>query len=196
MKAVEMDNRVEALLFASGEPVSIEKIAECSELKVAQVERSIERLEERYKETALHILQVGKGKYQISTRAEQASFIKKLLLQKKDAPLSQAALEVLSIVAYNEPVTRNFVEQIRGVDSSGVINTLIQKKLLEEAGRMDLPGRPIAYKTTPGFLRCFSLSDRDELPVIDDLIEQFSAQEQTTPIESAEGGLYQQGEIS
>ena len=78
--------------------------------------------------------------------------------------LSQAALEALTIVAYNQPVTKAFVEQVRGVDSSGVINSLVEKELLEEAGRLDLPGRPVAYKTTANFLRCFQIESLSELP--------------------------------
>lgn len=177
MKASEMDCRVEALLFASGEPLDKEKIAECADLTAVEVERTLERLTERYKSTSLQILEVGKGKYQLTTRKEMSSFIKRLLDQKKDAPLSQAALEVLAVIAYHQPVTRGFVEQIRGVDSSGVINTLVQKNLLEEAGRMDLPGRPIAYRTTTGFLRCFSLSDLEDLPPIEELLSFFETNE-------------------
>lgn len=83
---------------------------------------------------------------------------------KKNTALSPAALEVLTIVAYNQPVTKSFVEQVRGVDSSGTVNSLVDKKLLTEAGRLDLPGRPIAYKTTDAFLRAFQISSLEELP--------------------------------
>ena len=89
-----------------------------------------------------------------------------LLDLRKNTPLSQAAFEVLAVIAYNQPVTKSFVEQVRGVDCSGVIATLCQKKLIEEKGRLDLPGRPLVYGTTPDFLRCFSISSLDELPEI------------------------------
>lgn len=194
MKATEMDNRVEALLFASGDPISIEKLAECAGLKGTQVEQSLERLEERYLPTALQIMQVGKGHFQITTRAEHGAHIKYLLDERKDAPLSSAALEVLAIVAYNEPVTKSFIEQVRGVDSSGVVTNLLQKNLLEEAGRMDLPGRPIAYKTTPNFLRCFSLGDLEDLPPVDMLFNQFVAEEKGSNEDSSQVNFYSQEE--
>ena len=90
--------------------------------------------------------------------------IRDVLELRKNTPLSPAAFEVLAVIAYNQPVTKSFVEQIRGVDCSGVIATLCQKKLIEEKGRLDLPGRPLIYGTTPDFLRCFSISSLDELP--------------------------------
>ena len=87
---------------------------------------------------------------------------------KRRTPLSAAALEVLAVVAYNQPVTKSFIEQVRGVDCSGVISTLLEKNLIEESGRLELPGRPLLYSTTKNFLRCFSLSSLDELPELPD----------------------------
>ena len=87
-----------------------------------------------------------------------------MLEVKKNAPLSNAAFEVLAVIAYNQPVTKAFVEQVRGVDCSGVISTLCQKRLVEEKGRLELPGRPLVYGTTPEFLRCFGVESLDELP--------------------------------
>lgn len=92
--------------------------------------------------------------------------IRTLLDLKKDAPLSNAAMEVLAVIAYNEPVTKNFVERVRGVDCSGVVNTLLARGLIEERGRLDLPGRPMQYATSPNFMRCFGLESMGELPTV------------------------------
>ena len=119
------------------------------------------------------------GSYQLATKEELATFIKAALEIKKNSVLSPAAMEALTIVAYNQPVTKGFVEHVRGVDSSGVVNSLVDKGLLAEAGRLDLPGRPIAYKTTDNFLRCFRLSSLDDLPPIPDKQEQITIDEIT-----------------
>lgn len=112
--------------------------------------------------------------YQLSTRAEYSGYIKTALENKRTATLSPAAIEVLTIVAYNQPVTKAFIEHIRGIDSSSIVNTLVEKDLLEEAGRLDVPGRPISYKTTNTFLRCFQLSSISELPPLPSHNEQVS----------------------
>ena len=103
-------------------------------------------------------------KYQLCSKMDFADSIRKVIEVKKNTPLSQAAFEVLAIIAYNQPVTKAFIEQIRGVDCSAVISNLCQKSLIEEKGRLDLPGRPLIYGTTPEFLRCFCISSLDELP--------------------------------
>ncbi|MDE5577553.1 MAG: SMC-Scp complex subunit ScpB, partial [Oscillospiraceae bacterium] len=103
------------------------------------------------------------------------------------------AMEVLTIIAYNQPVTKGFVEHVRGIDSSSVVNSLVEKNLLEEAGRLDVPGKPIAYKTTPAFLRCFQLSSLDDLPALPDSDGQVSfdeiliAKDETEPAETEDG---------
>ena len=117
--------------------------------------------------SALRIVKLG-GQYQMSTRDEFAPIIRTLLDLKKDAPLSGAAMEVLAVIAYNEPVTKNFIERVRGVDCSGVVNTLLARGLIEERGRLDLPGRPMQYATSPNFMRCFGLESMGELPEIPD----------------------------
>ena len=123
------------------------------------------------------------------TRSDYSEYVRRVLEVKKNAPLSQAAFEVLAVVAYNQPVTKAFVEQVRGVDCSGVVNTLCQKGLLEEKGRLDLPGRPLLYGTTDEFLRCFSVSSLDELPSLphddnESANEDESADKDDTDIES------------
>ena len=155
----------EAILFASGEPVEASRIAEALEVETETVEGALwelsRALDER--ESGICLLRLG-SKYQLVSRKEYAQEIRNVLDIKKNIPLSPAAFEVLAIVAYNQPVTKAYVEQIRGVDCSGVISTLCQRGLLEERGRLDLPGRPLLYGTTPNFLRCFCLSSLSDLP--------------------------------
>lgn len=155
----------EAILFASGEPLEISRISEALELDSETVSGALWELARSLDErgSGICLLRLG-SKYQLCSRVEYAQQVRAVLDIKKNAPLSPAALEVLAVVAYNQPVTKAYVEQIRGVDCSGVISTLCQKGLLEEKGRLDLPGRPLLYGTTPDFLRCFCLSSLSELP--------------------------------
>ena len=101
---------------------------------------------------------------QLCSRRCYEDRITAVLAARKNAPLSGAAVEVLAIIAYNQPVTKGFVEQVRGVESGQIVNNLVEKALVEEAGRLDVPGRPITYRTTPNFLRCFGISELSELP--------------------------------
>lgn len=158
---------VEALLFASGEPAEISRLCAVALLEEDALVASCEELEAFYQQSgsALTVLRLSDS-YQLAARTPFSEAIRSLLEKKKNAPLSSAALEVLAIIAYNQPVTKAFVEQVRGVDCSGVINTLCLKGLLEETGRLDLPGRPLTYGTTANFLRCFGLSDLSDLPQI------------------------------
>ena len=155
----------EAILFASGEPLECARIAEALELDMDTVSGALWELARSLDErgSGICLLRLG-SKYQLCSRVEYAQQVRSVLDIKKNAPLSPAAFEVLAVVAYNQPVTKAYVEQIRGVDCSGVISTLCQKGLLEEKGRLDLPGRPLLYGTTPDFLRCFCLSSLSELP--------------------------------
>ena len=156
---------IEAMLFAAGDPVEPVKLAEVLDIDVENVIKMLGHLEATYdeREGGLRVIRVD-GKYQICTREEYSDEVRGLLEIKKNTPLSQAAFEVLAIVAYNKTVTRSFIEQIRGVDCSGPVSNLIQKGLIEEKGRLDLPGRPLVYGTTDRFLRCFSLNSLDDLP--------------------------------
>ncbi|MGN0579097.1 MAG: SMC-Scp complex subunit ScpB [Ruminiclostridium sp.] len=165
MKLTEGIAAIEAIMFAYGEPITIEKLSEASGIDRETAVKLIDQLERRYnvQESGLRILRINDG-FQIAARTEYAENIKAALETRKQQPLSQAAMETLSIVAYNQPVTKAFVEQVRGIDSSSVVNTLVERNLLEEAGRLDLPGRPVAYRTTDNFLRCFGLSRIEELP--------------------------------
>lgn len=179
MKFTDGMAAVEAVLFASGEPIELEKLAEATEIEQDTAERILERLNERYKEqnSAFIIGKLGDS-YQMMTRPELAKFVKAAMETKRQAPLSQAALEVLAIVAYNQPVTRAFVDQVRGVDSSGVVRSLVERNLLEEHGRLnDVPGRPIAYRTTEAFLRCFGFSALSDLPPIPGSTDQLNLED-------------------
>lgn len=165
LNAKEIQAAVEAVLFAAGEPLEISRISEAFEIEDDQTEQILLNLSAELDErnSGICLLKL-ENKYQLSTREKYASQIRTVLEVKKNTPLSQAAFEVLALVAYNQPVTKAFVEQVRGVDCSGVISTLCQKKLIEERGRLELPGRPLVYGTTSEFLRCFSLSSLDDLP--------------------------------
>ncbi len=162
---------VEAILFASGEPLEIGRIADALDVDAETVQALLfevgANLDNR--KSGICLLKLG-SKYQLCSRTEYAPQIRAVLDMKKNIPLSNAALEVLAVVAYNQPVTKAYIEQIRGVDCSGVVNTLCQKGLLEEKGRLDLPGKPLLYGTTPNFLRCFCLTSLSELPELPDKI--------------------------
>ena len=165
MKALQ--NTLEAVLFAVGEPIELERLAQALEVDELLLSQVLENLRASYDErdSGLCILKLD-DKYQICSKKEYADSIRKVLEIKRNAPLSQAAFEVLAIIAYNQPVTKAFTEQIRGVDCSAVISTLCQRGLIEEKGRLDLPGRPLIYGTTPNFLRCFCLTSLNDLPSV------------------------------
>lgn len=173
--------RLEAMLFAYGDPVEASRLADVLELDVESVTKMLSSLGDSYeeRESGLRLIRID-GKYQLCTREEYGQDVRKLLEIKKNTPLSQAAFEVLAIIAYNKTVTKSFIEQIRGVDCSGSISNLVQKGLIEEKGRLDLPGRPLVYGTTDRFLRCFSISSLDELPDLPQSDEENKENGQTT----------------
>lgn len=156
---------LEAILFASGEPMEIDKAAQALEIDSDTVKDVAKLLGDKLNrdESALCLLSFG-DKLQLCTRTEYMPHIRKALELRRNTPLSQAAMEVLAIISYNQPVTKAFVEQVRGVDCSGVISSLSEKGLVEEKGRLDLPGRPLLYGTTDVFLRCFGLPSIESLP--------------------------------
>lgn len=156
---------LEALLFASGEPVSVQKLSEVSGLEKDIIHKLIDLLNDRYEKinSSLKVINL-ENTFQLCTRKEYSEYIKTLFEKNKNSPLSNAAMEVLSIIAYNQPVTRSFIENIRGVDSTSIVNKLIERGLIEESGRLDVPGKPIIYVTNNNFLRCFGLGSIHELP--------------------------------
>ena len=156
---------LEAVLFASGDPISIDRLSQTFEIKPEEIEKYIKELESKLAEdnSGFYVVRL-ENTYQLVTREEFAPYIKKAFDIKRRTPLSPASLEVLAVIAYNQPVTRAFIEQVRGVDCSGVVSTLVEKGLIEERGRLELPGRPLLYGTTKTFLRSFSLNDLSDLP--------------------------------
>ncbi len=165
MEREELLGRIEAILFASGEPMALERVAQVLGVRTYSVEESVDVLQEKYNtpQSGIHLLRL-ENTAQFCTNPAYITPVREALDLKRNVPLSQAALEVLAVIAYNQPVTKAFVEQVRGVDCSGVIGSLVQKGLLEERGRLELPGRPLLYGTTENFLRCFQLSSIEELP--------------------------------
>lgn len=165
VKLPEKAAALEAVLFAGGDPIEPERLANAAGVEKGALAQLADELNSYYAKTgsALTVLKLA-GSYQLATRPEFADNVKAAAESKKNIPLSPAAMEVLTIIAYNQPVTKGFVEHIRGVDSSGVVGSLVTRDLVEEAGRLDVPGRPIAYRTTANFLRCFGLSSLEELP--------------------------------
>ena len=165
MELKEYKAAIEAILFASGEPVASSRLAEVLEIDEETVVRFAEDLmnEINMRDGGIRMIRLDE-QYQLCTRKEYAQVIRTALDMRRNTPLSQAAMEVLAIVAYNQPVTKAFVEQVRGVDCSAVLQGLVQKNLIEEKGRLELPGRPLLYGTTPVFLRCFGVSKLSELP--------------------------------
>lgn len=165
MNLKKLVSSFEAVLFSGGEPITLDRLSQVFDLSIEEVAEVISLLEEKYNNENSGIKLVTlENAYQLTTKAEHAEYIKKAFDIKRKTPLSQAGFEVLAVVAYNQPVTKAFIEQVRGVDCSGPIYTLIEKGLVEERGRLDLPGKPLLYGTTKNFLRCFSLKDLSELP--------------------------------
>lgn len=183
---------IEAILFASGEPISASRIAEVLEIDLRTAKNLLDGISDDYenRESGICVLRLGDS-YQMTTNKEYADKVRAALDIRRNQPLSNAALEVLAIIAYNQPVTRAFMEQIRGVDCSGVVANLCEKELIEEAGRLDLPGRPIAFKTTANFLRAFGISSLDLLPA---LPAEASAAELSQALLSGEQMMLESGE--
>ncbi len=167
MKLTKTEKAAVAVLFASGEPIPASRLAQVFDCDEASVHWMMRRVMDYFdeEESSLQVMRLD-SQYQMSTREAFQEPVRKALEMKKNQPLSQAAMEVLAIVAYNQPVTKAFVEQIRGVDSSSTVNMLTDRGLLEEKGRLDLPGRPISYGTTVHFLRSFGLESIGELPLV------------------------------
>jgi len=173
---------VEAVLFASGEPVSIDRLAETFDADTDALDEVVSELIDEYntEEHGIHLIRLG-GSVQFSTKEEYSLPVQNAMEIHRNTPLSQAAMEVLSIIAYNQPVTKGFIEQVRGVESGQIVNNLAEKGLVEEAGRLPVPGRPITYRTSLQFLRCFGLSSIEELPPLPDRSEQESVAEMLMP---------------
>ncbi len=158
---------IEGILFAAGEPVKAAKLAVVLDVSIEEVKTAVEELKEEYNtdKRGFNIIDIMEG-YQICSRPEYYTYIQEILGEQRNQPLSNAAMEALAIIAYKQPITRAQIEAVRGVNSDGCVNRLYERGLIEEAGRLDAPGRPILYVTTPTFLRCFGLKSPEELPPI------------------------------
>jgi segregation and condensation protein B len=168
MDQIELQRAMEAILFASGERIELSRLAMVLETDEKDVADAADALADElaYNRRGIRILRLEDG-YQMVSSGEMAEYITKCLETRKPPKLSSSQLETLTIIAYYQPATKAMVEQIRGVDSAYSISALLNKKLIEDAGRLNVPGRPIQYRTTPDFLRTFGLSTLEELPEID-----------------------------
>lgn len=165
MDPKEMESAIESILFAAGEPVGVERLCMALETDRATVDAAARTLMDhyRYERRGIRLLQLETS-YQLCSAPEYADLIRTTFESRKPAKLSPSALEVLAIIAYYQPTTRAYVDQVRGVDSAYTVGLLLDRELIEECGRLAVPGRPILYKTTPVFLRSFGLSSLEDLP--------------------------------
>ena len=168
METEQLQRAIEAILFAAGERMDISRLAMVLETDEADIETAADALADMlaFERRGIRIVKLEKG-YQMVSSGEMADYIAKALETRKPPKLSSSQLETLTIIAYYQPATKAMVEQIRGVDSAYSVAVLLNKKLIEEAGRLNVPGRPSQYKTTPDFLRTFGLSSLEELPPIE-----------------------------
>ena len=167
MDMKELESAAEAILFAAGEPVDIKRICLALEQDQVVLEQVLQKLGDTYayERRGIRLLRM-EDSYQLCSAPEYADRIRKAFEIRKSAKLSQPALEVLTIIAYYQPTTKAYVEQVRGVDSSYTVGLLQERGLIEECGRLQVPGRPILYRTTKNFLRSFHLTSLEELPEI------------------------------
>ena len=170
MEMKEIEAAIEGILFAAGEPVHVDRICVALELDRPTAERVLQKLMDyySYERRGIRMLRI-EDSWQLCSAPDYADIIRKAFEIRKPAKLSQPALEVLTIIAYYQPTTRAFVDQIRGVDSSYTMSLLQDRKLIEECGRLQVPGRPHLYRTTKQFLRAFHLNSLEDLPEMPDL---------------------------
>jgi len=171
---MNIDTVIESLLFVSGDGLALSSIAEILEITEEEARLNVDKLKNYYikQKRGIEIVEYD-GYIQLKTPEDNFLYVAKLAEAKRKQPLSPAALEALSIVAYHQPVTRSSVEFIRGVNSDGPMARLAERGLIEECGRLDAPGRPILYATTKEFLRSFGLNSLKDLPDIEDLAQQY-----------------------
>lgn len=168
MEQIELQRAIEAILFAAGERVEVDRLAMTLEVDPDEITSAADALADElaFNRRGIRILRLEDG-YQMVSSGEMADYITKALETRKPPKLSASQLETLTIIAYYQPATKAMVEQIRGVDSAYSISALLNKKLIEDAGRLNVPGRPIQYRTTPDFLRTFALNSLEDLPEIE-----------------------------
>jgi segregation and condensation protein B len=181
---------IEAILYAAGHPVSYDKIADILETTPAIAKNMVEEYSEKYNNSdtprGVQLIMFDKA-CQLCTKSEYESYVKMALgIKQGRGNLSNSSLEVLAIIAYHQPVTRAYIEQVRGLDSSYSVALLMEKNLIEKKGRLDVPGRPSLYGTTLDFLRCFGLTSLDQLPSVEMLTFDVNEEEQTEETAPAE----------
>lgn len=164
-----LEKAIEAILFAAGHPVTYAKLAEVLGYFEATIKKKVIAFAEKYNDNERRgiMLLAFENSCQLCTREEFLPYIKATLGIRKGGNLSGSSLEVLAIIAYNQPTTRAFVDEVRGVDSSYIMGSLLEKNLIEICGRLDVPGRPNLYRTTPTFLRCFGIETLEQLPYVE-----------------------------
>lgn len=165
MELKELEAAIEGILFAAGDPVPVERICFTLDQDKETVESVCQKLADEYsfERRGIRLIKI-EGSWQMCSAPEYAASVRKALENRKPARLSPPALEVLAIIAYFQPVTRAYIEQIRGVDSSYTVGLLLERDLICEAGRLSVPGRPMQFRTTKTFLRSFGLTSIDDLP--------------------------------
>ena len=193
MEQEEIKAIIENILLAADQPVSVTQFKNLlgDEVEKVSFKSVLEELIDEYNSRNLQILQVAEG-YQLCTRHDYSNWVRKFLKFDKTRKLSQPSLDTLSIIAYKQPLTKAEVEEIRGVDSSGVVRTLLEKKIISPGGRKKVPGRPIMYRTTRKFLEYFGLKDLSDLPTLEDfkeseLEDQIPPDQTTLPFDALSG---------
>ena len=178
MEREELKSFVENVLLAADQPINASELSKIflDGTDKNQLQSILDELKEEYNSRNLQIMEVADG-YQLCTRHEYNDWIRKYLKLDRSSRLSQPSLDTLSIIAYKQPLTRQEVDDIRGVDSSGVLKTLLEKKVIGPAGRKKVPGRPIMYRTTQKFLEYFGLKDLSDLPTLEDLREEMEGED-------------------
>ena len=187
MEQNELQRALMAILFAAGEPVAASRLSESLAVDESQIHEELKALMDMlaFHRSGIRIVKLENA-YQMCSASEQAEFVTKTLETRKPPKLSSSQLETLSVIAYYQPATKAYVEQIRGVDSGYSISALLTKKLIREAGRLNVPGRPFQYETTPDFLRVFGLQTLADLPPIEK-VELSTNQEQLALSMEADG---------
>ena len=168
MEQADLERAVEAIMFAAGEPVAVERLAMATATTPEQAEQAAQAVMDRlsFERRGVKLVRLEQA-FQMCSSGEQAEYVTRALETRKPPKLSASQLEALTIIAYYQPVTKAYIEQLRGVDSSYCVGALLNKKLIEECGRLNVPGRPIQYRTTPDFLRTFGLGSLAELPEVE-----------------------------
>lgn len=193
MEVKELEAALEGILFAAGEPVAVERLCLGLEMDRHTIDTVAQQMIDRYQyeRRGIRLLRLDTS-YQLCSSPEVAGYVRKTLESRKSAKLSQPALEVLTIIAYFQPVTRAYIDQVRGVDSTYTVGLLHERELIEQAGRLAVPGRPMQFRTTKNFLRTFGLSSLDDLPPLPESSKQ--GEQLTLELKQALVQLEEQGE--